>query len=96
MNSNLKSEAMDELFRAVLSLETSDECYAFFDDLCTIKELKSFAQRFQVARLLSSKKVFSEISQETGASTTTITRVNRSLTYGSGGYHTVMDRLLKQ
>ena len=96
MNSNLKSNSMDELFEAILSLETSDECYDFFDDLCTIQELRTFAQRFQVARMLNNKKVFSEIVKETGASSATISRVNRSLNYGSGGYISVIEKINKK
>ena len=93
MNSNLKSETMDELFQAILSLETEDDCYNFFDDLCTIKEMKSFAQRFQVAKMLDDKIVFSEIVKTTGASSATISRVNRSLIYGSGGYKAIIEKL---
>ncbi|MCL1830400.1 MAG: YerC/YecD family TrpR-related protein [Oscillospiraceae bacterium] len=96
MNSNLKCESMDELFHAILSLETEEECYNFFDDLCTIKELKSFAQRFQVARMLNNKIVFSEIAAITGASSATISRVNRSLNYGSDGYRNMIAKLSDQ
>lgn len=93
MNSNLKSKAMDDLFTTMISIESLEECYDFFDDLCTIQELKAFAQRFQVARMLSNKKVFSEIAKETGASTATISRVNKCLNYGSGGYQAAIDKL---
>ena len=93
MNSKLKSDSMDDLFEAIMSLETLDECYDFFDDLCTIQEMRSFAQRFQVAGMLNNKKVFSEIAKETGASTATISRVNRSLNFGSDGYKSAFEKM---
>ncbi|MBP1560807.1 MAG: TrpR-like protein, YerC/YecD [Oscillospiraceae bacterium] len=93
MNTKLKDENMDELFKAILTLETVDECYAFFEDLCTIKELKAISQRMQVAKMLVQKKVYSSIVEETGASTATISRVNRTLSYGSDGYALVFDRM---
>lgn len=92
-NQKLKEENMDALFEAVLCLETVEECYNFFEDLCTVLELKSLSQRLQVARMLSEHKVYSEIVKETGASTATISRVNRSLNYGCDGYTTVFERL---
>lgn len=95
MESKLKDKGMDELFEAVLSLESLDECYAFFEDLCTVLELKSFSQRFQVAKMLSEHKVYSEIVAKTGASTATISRVNRSLSYGCNGYEIAFERMNK-
>lgn len=93
MNSKLVDKSMDDLFDAILCLKTRDECYKFFDDLCTIPELKSLAQRFQVAKLLNEKWVYSDIVKETGASTATISRVNRSINYGSDGYKVVFERM---
>lgn len=93
MNSKLKDPNMDELFKAILTLENIDECYAFFDDLCTVIELKAISQRMQVAKMLVSKNVYSDIVQTTGASTATISRVNRTLNYGSDGYALVFKRL---
>ena len=86
MNSKLDPKEFDELFSAILSLKDLSECYDFFDDLCTVPELKAFAQRFQVAKLLCEKRVYSDIVAQTGASTATISRVNRSLAFGKGGY----------
>lgn len=92
MNSKLKSDSMEDLFKAILTLDNIEECYAFFDDLCTAQELKAIAQRFQVAGMLYKKKVYSEISNVTGASTATISRVNRSLNFGSDGYSSVLKK----
>jgi len=75
-----------ELFDAILSLQTAEECEAFFEDLCTIKEIQDLSQRFQVAKMLSEKKNYQDISKTTGASTATISRVNKCLMYGTGGY----------
>ena len=88
-------ECMDLLFNSILNLENIDECYAFFEDICTIKELQSIAQRVLVAKMLTEGKVYSDIVTETGASTATISRVNRSLTYGNNGYNIVFGRLEK-
>ncbi len=93
MNSKLRDEHMDYLFKAILSLETKEECYAFFEDLCTVLELKSLSQRMQVAQMLVEKNVYSDIVAKTGASTATISRVNRTLNYGSDGYALVFNRL---
>lgn len=93
MNEKLKDKSMDSLFEAILCLETVDECYKFFDDLCTVLELKALSQRLQVAKMLSEHKVYSDIVNLTGASTATISRVNRSLNYGSDGYEIVFKRL---
>ncbi len=91
--SMLKSQEMDMLFKAVLSLESAEECYMFFEDICTISELKSIAQRLKVAALLKDKHTCHDISQSTGASTATISRVNKCLHYGAGGYDIVLKRL---
>lgn len=93
MNSKLKEMNIELLFQAVLSLENLEECYDFFDDLCTVQELKALSQRLQVAKMLSERKVYSDIVAETGASTATISRVNRSLNYGCDGYKVVFERL---
>lgn len=96
MNNKLKDKNVDELFKAVLCLETIDECYNFFEDLCTVLELKSISQRLQVAKMLSEHHVYSDIVNETGASTATISRVNRTLNYGSDGYEIIFERLKKK
>lgn len=93
LNSKLKDPSVDFLFEAVLTLKNKDECYAFFEDLCTVPEIKAMSQRLLVAHMLSSKKVYSDIVAETGASTATISRVNRSLHYGCDGYQMVFQRL---
>lgn len=93
MNNKLKSDSLDVLFRAILTLKTVEECYNFFEDLCTVQELKAFSQRFQVAQMLHNKNVYSDIVSATGASTATISRVNRSLNYGCDGYSIVFERL---
>ena len=89
------SEATDNLFRAILTLETVEECYNFFEDACTIKEIIEITQRFEVAALLKQGVSYAQISKETGSSTATISRVNKCLTYGSDGYNTVLARLEK-
>ena len=86
-------ESIDNLFKAILSLENIEECYNFFEDACTIQELESIAQRFEVARLLCQGKSYVDINKTTGASTATICRVNKALRYGDGGYKTVIERL---
>ena len=91
----IKNPAIDTFFEAILTLENVDECYKFFSDVCTVKELESISQRFTVAKMLTDKKVYSEIVAETGASTATISRVNRSLTYGADGYEMVFGRMGK-
>lgn len=93
MNEKLKTEQMEKLCKAFLSLETLDECYAFLEDLCTVSELQAMEQRFEVAVMLSEKHVYGDVVRMTGASTATISRVNRSLNYGSDGYRTVIKRL---
>ncbi|MBS5164864.1 MAG: YerC/YecD family TrpR-related protein [Butyricicoccus sp.] len=92
MNSKLKDSHMDELFEGVLSLTSVEECYNFFEDLCTITELRAMAQRFQVAKMLDDGQIYSDIVKETGASTATISRVNKCLIYGTDGYRMVLDR----
>lgn len=93
MNKKLKTDAVNHLFDAILSLETKEECYDFFEDLCTVNELLSLSQRFDVASMLRSHKTYLEIAENTGASTATISRVNRSLNYGNDGYQMVFERL---
>lgn len=93
MNEKLRELNVEFLFRAVLKLETMEECYNFFEDLCTVPELKALSQRLQVAKMLSEGKVYSDIVSETGASTATISRVNRSLHYGCDGYSVIFERM---
>ena len=93
MNKKIHTEAVDQLFEAILSLRDKEECYTFFEDVCTINELLSLSQRFEVAKMLREKKTYLGISEKTGASTATISRVNRSLTYGNDGYEMVFQRL---
>lgn len=88
-----KSPQADLLFKAFMSLENLDECYSFFEDLISVKEFEAFVQRIQVAQLLAEKKVYSEISDLTGASTATISRVSRSFNYGNGAYQRVLERI---
>lgn len=90
---SLFDENAAALFEAVLSLENQDDCERFFSDLCTVKEIKEISQRFEVARLLNKGLVYSEIAEITGASTATISRVNRCLNYGEGGYRSVIERI---
>ena len=93
MGKNLKSEAVDHLFEAIMTLKDLDEYYAFFEDVCTINELLSLSQRFEVAKMLTDKRTYLDISEKTGASTATISRVNRSLNYGNDGYEMVFARM---
>lgn len=93
VNSKIKDGNLDKLFEAILTLENIEECYAFFEDLCTVPELKAMSQRYVVATMLNDKRVYSDIVSETGASTATISRVNRSLIYGCDGYDMVFERL---
>lgn len=92
-NSKIESKQVDGLFEAILKLETREEYYRFFEDICTIKEIQSIAQRLEVAKLLTLNKTYSEIEKQTGASTATISRINRSLNYGADGYKIVLERL---
>ena len=96
MGLNLHNKNLDFLFKAVLALENVEECYDFFEDLCTINELLSLSQRYEVASMLRDKKTYLEIAEKTGASTATISRVNRSLNYGNDGYELVFERLKGQ
>lgn len=91
--SKIKDPFVDELFKAILALETEDDCYRFFEDICTIKEIQSISQRLAVAKLLKEKKTYTEIEKQTGASTATISRVNRCLLYGADGYQRILKRL---
>ncbi len=95
MNSKLKNKSFDYMFEVILKLKTLDECYDFFDDLCTVPELKALSQRVVVAKMLKDNYVYSDIVKETGASTATISRVNRSLQFGCQGYDIVFERLEK-
>ncbi|NLY81900.1 MAG: TrpR-like protein YerC/YecD [Clostridiales bacterium] len=91
-DSKFKNEALDEMFKAVLLLESEEDCYRFFEDLCTVKELHEMSQRFQVAKMLDCKKTYTEIEKETGASTATISRINKCLVYGANGYRNAIDK----
>ncbi len=95
MNNKIKTPAVDFLFDAILSLENREECYTFFEDICTINELLSLSQRFEVAHMLTQHNTYLEIAEKTGASTATISRVNRSLNYGNDGYSLVFSRIEK-
>lgn len=95
MNEKLKELNIDFLFEAILALENPEDCYQFFEDLCTVPELKAMSQRLHVAKMLSENRVYSDIVSETGASTATISRVNRSLNYGCDGYEMVFKRMKK-
>ena len=94
--SKFQNKEVDDLFEAILALENEEECYRFFEDICTIKELQSIAQRLQVAKLLREKKTYSDIEEVTKASTATISRINKCLNYGSDGYKLILDRLEKK
>lgn len=96
MNKKIRTEAVDFLFDAILSLQNKEECYTFFEDVCTINELLSLSQRFEGAKMLREQKTYLEIAEKTGASTATISRVNRSLNYGEDGYDMVFARLEKK
>lgn len=93
MNKKIKTPEVEQLLKGMLCLKSVEECYEFFEDICTINELLSLSQRFEVARMLREKKTYLEIAEKTGASTATISRVNRSLNYGNDGYDMVLDRL---
>lgn len=96
MGKNLRTEAADRLFDAVLTLRNREECYRFFEDVCTVNELQALSQRFEVAHMLRSNQTYMDIAETTGASTATISRVNRSLNYGHDGYDLVLERLREQ
>jgi TrpR-related protein YerC/YecD len=93
MSKNIRNSSVDHLFEAILSLKNSEECYTFFEDICTVNELLSLSQRFEVARMLRNHNTYLEIAEKTGASTATISRVNRSLNYGNDGYDMVFSRI---
>ena len=96
MSKKIHTEAVDYLFEAILSLKNKEECYTFFVVVCTVNEILSLSQRFEVAKMLREKKTYLEISEKTGASTATISRVNRSLNYGNDGYEMVFERINKK
>lgn len=96
MGKDIRTKAVKGMFEAILTLENEDECFAFFEDVCTVNELLTLAQRFEVAKMLTEGHTYLEVAEETGASTATISRVNRSLNYGGGeGYQIVFDRMKK-
>jgi TrpR-related protein YerC/YecD len=95
MSKKIKKDEVSNLFEAILSLNNQEECYKFFEDICTINELLSLSQRYEVAKMLREQRTYLEISEKTGASTATISRVNRSLNYGNDGYDMVFERLQK-
>lgn len=92
-SSKLESKDMDFLFDGILSLQNKEECYRFFEDICTINEIQAFEQRLQVAKMLAEKRTYLDIASTTGASTATISRINRALNYGSDGYKLILERL---
>lgn len=92
-DSKIKDGMTDQFFKAILSLQSLEECYRFFEDICTINEVKSIVQRLEVAKMLRDKRTYNDIAKETHASTATISRVNRALNYGSNGYNIILDRL---
>ena len=93
MSKKLRTDAVDHLFDAILSLQNREECYTFFEEVCTVNELLSLSQRFEVAKMLRDQKTYLDIAEKTGASTATISRVNRSLNYGNDGYDMVFSRM---
>ena len=93
ITNKLKDDLTDQLFRAILSLRTEEECYQFFEDMCTINELQAMAQRWQVARQLDAGETYQDIAHKYNASSATISRVNRCLEYGAGGYRLILDRM---
>lgn len=93
MSKKIRTTEVDHLFDAILSLKDKEECYTFFEDVCTVNELLSISQRYEVAKMLREGKTYLEISNATGASTATISRVNRSLNYGNDGYDMVLERV---
>jgi len=93
INEKLRNDMTTQLFNAILELKSVEECYAFFEDICTINELKALSQRLEVAKLLREKVIYEKIVEDTGASTATISRVKRCLEYGADGYKTILERL---
>ena len=96
MNKKIKNELTDKLFECILTMETIEDCYQLFEDLCTVNEIQAIAQRMEVAAMLDAKCTYVEIAEKTGASTATISRVNRSLAYGNDGYELVFGRMKKE
>lgn len=96
MGKTVRTKAVSGLFEAILTLENEEECFRFFEDVCTVKELLSLAQRFEVARMLKENHTYMEVADKTGASTATISRVNWSLNYGRDGYDMVFSRMESQ
>lgn len=92
-DSKLKNKSTEGLFDAILALENKEECYRFFEDICTVKEVQAISQRLEVVKLLVQNKTYNEIEKETSASTATISRINRALNYGADGYKTVLKKL---
>lgn len=95
-NNKIKDENIDDLFQGILLLENEKECYKFFEDVCTIGELKAIAQRFKVAKMLSEGQTYNNIVKKTGASTATISRVKRFLNYGADGYNIILRRMTSE
>lgn len=93
MKPDIKNKQTDELFEAILTLKSKEECYKFFTDVCTVNEIKALTQRYHVAKLLMDSTTYSEIVEKTGASTATISRVKRSIDFGEGGYELAMNRI---
>ncbi len=93
MVKKIRTEAVNSLFDAILTLQNREECFTFFEDICTVNELLSLSQRFEVAHMLREERTYLDIAEKTGASTATISRVNRSLNYGNDGYDMVFERL---
>lgn len=93
MSKTIRTEEVDHLFDAILTLENKEECYAFFEDVCTVNELLAISQRYEVAKMLREEYTYRDIAEKTGASTATISRVNRCLNYGTDGYDLVLNRV---
>ena len=93
MSKKIKTPEVKELFEAILALKNEEECFLFFEDVCTTNEILSFAQRYQVAKLLGENRTYQEIAEKSGASTATISRINKCLMYGADGYKIVLSRL---
>ena len=93
MLKNIDEKSVNTLVKAILSLQTEEECFQLLEDLCTVAEIKAMAQRIEVAQMLCDRVVYSDIVRKTGASTATISRVNRALNYGAGSYNTVLARM---
>lgn len=96
VNEKLRDHLHDQLFRAILELKSVDECYEFFEDICTIQEMKAISARLEVARMLKAGDIYEDIVQKTGASTATISRIKRCLVYGSGGYEKILSRMAEK